>query len=76
MGRKVKYHANLLEHMFSRAEWEYLKRNPKFQKQMESISESLNEIDKIAALGDQLLFEWENRNPRRAKFKRLGRRRS
>ena len=70
MGRKVKRHAKLLERMFSRQEWEYLKRNDQFQQRLEAANETLDDVEELSLLGDRLLKKWEDSNPKRAKFKR------
>jgi hypothetical protein len=70
MGRRVKRHAKLLERMFSRQEWEYLKRNEQFQQRLESANETLDDVESLSLLGDRLLRKWEDFNPKKAKFQR------
>jgi hypothetical protein len=70
MGRKLKQHARLLERIFSRQEWEYLKRNKEFSEQLAGATDTLDDFEALAIAGDMLLKKSEDANPGRAKFKR------
>jgi hypothetical protein len=55
--------------MFSRPEWENLKRQKEFKEKLKS-AKTLKDIEGLGAIDAQLLRDWEDRNPKRAKFKR------
>jgi hypothetical protein len=75
MGRKIKHHAKLLERMFSRSEWEYLKRHLQFKEAIKSFNESPAEtpetLELLTVVGDRLLQKWAAANPRKPKFSRV-----
>ena len=75
MGRKIKRHARLLERMFSRSEWEYLKRDAAFKSAINSFNaskdETLEDVEALALLGDVLLQKWEDANPKKSKFRKV-----
>jgi len=70
MGRKLKHNARLLEVAFSRAEWEYLRRNEYFLRELEKANLTLEDFQRISLAGSRLLSNWEMKNPLRAKFRR------
>jgi len=74
MGRKMKHNARLLEVAFSRPEWEYLKRNEHFIKELEEANLTVADFQRLSLAGSRLLAGWEERNPSRARFKRTKRR--
>jgi hypothetical protein len=72
MGRKVRHNVRLLEAAFSRAEWEYLKRNQEFKQLLKDENVTVTNFESIALLGDRLLLKWEIANPSKGKFRRVG----
>jgi hypothetical protein len=75
MGRKIKQHAKSLERIFSRSEWEYLKRHPAFKLAIKKFNatedETLSGVDALSILGECLLQTWEDANPKQPRFGRV-----
>ena len=75
MGRKIKHHDTLLERIFSRSEWEYLRRHAAFKLAINNFNaltdETLSEVNVLSGLGDCLLQTWEEANPKKPKFGRV-----
>ena len=61
--------------MFSRSEWEYLKRDTIFKAAIKALNtskvETLDDVDALVLLGNRLLLKWEDANPRKPKFGRV-----
>jgi len=70
MGRKQKHNERLLEIAFSRGEWEYLKRNDDFKRELRKANLTLEDFHRISVAGSRLLQKWELKNPTKPKFKR------
>jgi len=55
-----KHHARLLQHSFSKAEWEYLCANERFMGEWQKCTESLDDFERLLRVAVGLLDEWEH----------------
>ena len=59
MGGISKENMRLLKASFSSREWEFLKRNAKFKTKLKNAKDTLDNFERLARLGNDLIFDFE-----------------
>ncbi len=59
MARILKENVRLLRASFSKREWDFLKRNPDFKTRLNRANNTLDDFEKLAWLGSELVTELE-----------------
>jgi hypothetical protein len=70
MARILKENVRLLRGAFSKREWDLLRRNAEFQARLKSASNTLDDFERLARLGNDLVIDIELETRLKPQFRR------